>query len=139
MRRRGATGHTAGLILAATAAVLWGEGGIAAQELFQGHGIDGVAFGLASAAAFSYYMLASARMVRVIGSGATTAWGLSLASVPTLVWAPPWRVHPVGDAVSVTALTGIVVVVSTALAFSLAAVLLRTAADRPAAEVRRGC
>ncbi|GAA4602123.1 DMT family transporter [Actinoallomurus liliacearum] len=240
-RRRGAMEHTVGLILAATAAVLWGVGGVAAQELFQRHGIDprwlvavrmtgagllllavfrpawpgrqtlrllvlgivgmaatqytwfaaiahsdvatatflqynaiaitagwqmlrgeirptprrlaalaaavvgvallvlgqrgglaalrvsplGVVFGLASAVAFAYYMLASARMVRVIGSGATTAWALSFASVPMLVWTPPWQVHPVGDAVTVTALTGIVVVVSTALAFSLSVAGLR--------------
>ncbi|MCO5972361.1 EamA family transporter [Actinoallomurus soli] len=240
-RRRRAIGRTAGLILAATAAVLWGVGGVAAQELFHRHGIDprwlvavrmagagllllavfrpawpgrhigrllvlglvgmaatqytwfaaiehsdvatatflqynaiaitagwqmlrgevrpspgrlaalaaagvgvallilgrrgglaalrigplGVVFGLASAVAFAYYMLASARMVRVIGSGATTAWGLSIASVPMLIWAPPWRAHPVGDAVTVTALTAIVVVLSTALAFSLSVTGLR--------------
>jgi drug/metabolite transporter (DMT)-like permease len=79
----------------------------------------GAALAFASAIGFAYYMLSSARLVQAIGSRSTTAWVLSIASVPMLIWAPPWKVHPTGSLAAVVGLTGLAVVVCTAIAFSL--------------------
>jgi drug/metabolite transporter (DMT)-like permease len=85
----------------------------------------GIAFALASAVLFSFYMLASPRLVRDIGPGSATAWGLIVGSVPMLVWTPPWTAHPVGNLAVVAGLTAVVAVVATAVAFSLSLASLR--------------
>ena len=79
----------------------------------------GVAFAVVSAVAFSFYLLGSARLVRDAGARPTTAWGLSIGSIPMLAWFPPWTAHPSGDPLVVAGLTAIVAVAATALAFSL--------------------
>jgi drug/metabolite transporter (DMT)-like permease len=85
----------------------------------------GVAFAVASAVAFSFYLLGSARLVRDIGARPTTAWGLSIGSIPMLAWFPPWTAHPSGDPLVVAGLTAIVAVAATAVAFSLSLASLR--------------
>ena len=79
----------------------------------------GIAFALASAVAFSFYLLGSARLVRDTGARPVTAWGLSIGSIPLLAWFPPWTAHPSGDPLVVAGLTAIVAVAATAVAFSL--------------------
>ena len=79
----------------------------------------GIAFAIASAVAFSFYLLGSARLVRDTGARPTTAWGLSIGSIPMLAWFPPWTAHPSGDPLVVAGLTAIVAVAATAIAFSL--------------------
>jgi drug/metabolite transporter (DMT)-like permease len=85
----------------------------------------GVAFAVASAVAFSFYLLGSARLARDTGARPATAWGLSIGAIPMLVWFPPWTAHPSGDPLIVAGLTGIVAVAATAVAFSLSLASLR--------------
>jgi drug/metabolite transporter (DMT)-like permease len=79
----------------------------------------GIVFALVSAVAYSFYLLGSARLVRDVGPRSATAWGLCVGSVPMLVWAPPWTVHPVGSLAVVAVLVAVVAVAATAVAFSL--------------------
>jgi drug/metabolite transporter (DMT)-like permease len=79
----------------------------------------GIAFALVSAVAYTYYLLGSVRLVRDIGPRSATAWGLTVGSIPALVWAPPWTAHPAGQLVVVAVLVAVVAIGSTALAFSL--------------------
>jgi len=85
----------------------------------------GVAFAVASAVAFSFYLLGSARLARDTGARPATAWGLSIGAIPMLLWFPPWTAHPSGDPLVVAGLTGIVAVAATAVAFSLSLASLR--------------
>jgi drug/metabolite transporter (DMT)-like permease len=85
----------------------------------------GIGFALASAVAFSFYLLASARLARDAGPRSATAWGLSIGSLPMLVAFPPWTARPSGDPLVVAALTAIVAVAATAVAFSLSLASLR--------------
>jgi drug/metabolite transporter (DMT)-like permease len=85
----------------------------------------GIAFALASAVAYSFYLLTSAGLVRQVGSQSATAWGLAVGSVPMLIWTPPWTAHPTGSLVTVAALTAIVAIAATAIAFSLSLASLR--------------
>jgi drug/metabolite transporter (DMT)-like permease len=85
----------------------------------------GVAFALASAVTAAFMFLGSARLVRAVGPWSATAWGLLVGSIPMLAWAPPWSVRFTGDLFSVALLTAFVVVVATALAFSLSFASLR--------------
>ena len=85
----------------------------------------GIAFALVSAVTFSFYMIASAGLVRDTGSRPATAWGLCAGSVPFLLWAPPWTGHPSGNLATVAALTAVVAVAATAVAFSLSLASLR--------------
>jgi hypothetical protein len=66
----------------------------------------GVAFAVASAVAFSFYLLGSARLARDTGARPATAWGLSIGAIPMLVWFPQWTAHPSGDPLVVAGLTG---------------------------------
>ena len=79
----------------------------------------GVAFALASAVLYSFYLLGSARLVRETGPRPATAWGLSIGSLPMLAWFPPWTAHASGDPVVVAVLIAFVAVAATAAAFSL--------------------
>jgi drug/metabolite transporter (DMT)-like permease len=85
----------------------------------------GLAFALVSALAFSFYMLGSARLARDTDPRHATAWGLTVGSVPMLIGFPPWTAHPSGDPLVVAALTAIVAVGATAIAFSLSVASLR--------------
>ena len=85
----------------------------------------GVAFAVASAVAFSFYLLGSARLARDTGARPATAWGLSIGSIPMLVCIPPWTAHPSGDPLVVAGLTVVVAVAATAIAFSLSQASLR--------------
>jgi inner membrane transporter RhtA len=85
----------------------------------------GVAFAVVSAVAFSFYMLGSARLARDTGARPATAWGLSIGSIPMLVWIPPWMAHPSGDPLVVAGLIIVVAVAATAVAFSLSLASLR--------------
>ena len=82
-------------------------------------------FALVSAVLYSFYLLGSARLVLQTGPRPATAWGLSIGSLPMLVWFPPWTAHPSGDPVVVAALTAFVAVAATAVAFSLSQASLR--------------
>ncbi len=106
--------------VAAAAAGVWlladgVPGGLRASRADQA----GVAFAVASAVAFSFYLLGSARLVREVGPRRATAWGLSIGSIPMLAWFPPWTAHPSGDPLAVAGLIAIVAVLATAVAFSL--------------------
>jgi drug/metabolite transporter (DMT)-like permease len=85
----------------------------------------GVAFAVASAVAFSFYLLGSARLARGTRARPATAWGLSIGSIPMLVCFPPWTAHPSGDPLVVAGLTVVVAVAATAIAFSLSQASLR--------------
>jgi drug/metabolite transporter (DMT)-like permease len=85
----------------------------------------GIAFAVVSALAFSFYMLGSARLARDTDPRQATAWGLLIGSVPMLAAFPPWTGHPSGDPLVVAALTAIVAVAATAVAFSLSLASLR--------------
>lgn len=85
----------------------------------------GIAFALASAAAFSFYLIGSERLVHDIGPRSATAWGLSIGSIPMLLWAPPWTAHPAGGLVVIATLTAVVAVAATAVAFTLSLASLR--------------
>lgn len=91
------------------------------------HADQALAFGFAitSAVAFSFYMLGSARLASDTDPGSATAWGLSIGSIPLLVRFPPWTAHPVGDPLTIVALTAVVAVGATAIAFSLSLASLR--------------
>lgn len=86
--------------------------------------LGGIAFGLVSAAAYSFYMLTSPRLVRRSGPTAVTAWGLTLGGIPMLAWQPPWAASPVGDPVLVIGLIAFVAVAATAAAYTLSAASL---------------
>lgn len=101
-----------------------GGGGISASHASHAEE-TGIALALASAVAYSFYMIASARLVRDIGSRPATAWGLSIGSIPMLLWVPPWTARPAGDIVVVAVLTAVVAVAATALAFSCSLASLR--------------
>jgi len=106
--------------VAAAAAGVWllaagVPGGLHASRADQA----GVAFALVSAVLYSFYLLGSARLVRETGPRPATAWGLSIGSLPTLAWFPPWTAHASGDPVVVAALIAFVAVAATAAAFSL--------------------
>jgi drug/metabolite transporter (DMT)-like permease len=114
------------IAVVAAAAGVWllaagGPGGLHASRSDE----IGIAFALASAVAFSYYMLTSGRLVRDIGSHSATAWGLGVGSLPMLVWAPPWTAHPTGSLLVVAVLTAVVAIAATALAFSFSLASLR--------------
>lgn len=85
----------------------------------------GIGFALASAVAFSFYMLGSARLARDTSPGPATAWGLTVGSIPMLACFPPWAAHPSGDPLVLAALTATVAVAATAVAFSLSLASLR--------------
>jgi drug/metabolite transporter (DMT)-like permease len=59
-----------------------------------------------TAVAFSFYLLASARLARDTGARPATAWGLSIGAIPMLLLFPPWTAHPSGDPLVVAGLTG---------------------------------
>jgi drug/metabolite transporter (DMT)-like permease len=112
--------------VAAAAAGVWllaagSPGGLRASHADE----VGIAFALASAVLFSYYMLASPRLVRDVGPGSATAWGLIIGCVPVLAWTPPWTAHPTGNLAAVAGLTAIVAIAATAVAFSLSLASLR--------------
>lgn len=91
------------------------QGGLRASHADQ----VGVAFAIVSAVAYSFYLLGSARLARDTAPRAATAWGLSIGSIPMLVWFPPWTGHPSGNPAVTAGLVAIVAVAATAIAFSL--------------------
>jgi drug/metabolite transporter (DMT)-like permease len=106
--------------LAATGVWLLSDAGLS-------RGADGlgIALALVSAVTYSFHLLNSGKLVRVVGSRSVTGWGLFVGSVPLLVWTPPWTVHPVGSPWVVAALIAFVAIGSTTIAFSLAMASLR--------------
>ena len=106
--------------------------GVALLVLGHGEGLRslelrplGVAFGLLSAVAATFYALAGAPLARTVGPWSTAAWGFAFGSLPMMALAPPWSVHPTGSLVAVMGLTAFVVVAGTAFAFSLFLLSLR--------------
>jgi len=85
----------------------------------------GVAFAVVSAVAYSFYLLASARLARDTDPRAATAWGLSVGAIPMLAFFPPWTGHATGNPAVIAALVTVVAVVSTAIGFSLSLASLR--------------
>ena len=113
---------TPGRLVALAAAA----GGVALLVLGHGGGLRalelrpfGVLFGLLSAVAATFYALSGASLSRTAGPWPTAAWGLAVGSIPMLVLAPPWDVHPTGSLPAVIGLTAFVVVAGTAFAFTL--------------------
>jgi drug/metabolite transporter (DMT)-like permease len=87
--------------------------------------LAGIAFGLVSAVAYCFYMLAAPRLVRRSSPTALTAWGLTVGSIPMLAWQPPWTASSAGDPVIVIGLIAFVAVGATAAAYALSAASLR--------------
>lgn len=117
-------GRLAALAAAAggvTLLVLGGPGGARALRL----SLPAVLLALASATAFCYYMLGSARLARMIGAAPAAAWGLAIGSIPVLAWRPPWQAHPAGSLLVVAGLVAWLALASTALAFWLSLASLR--------------
>ena len=85
----------------------------------------GVAFAIVSAVAYSFYLLASARLARDTDPRAATAWGLSVGAVPMLVFFPPWTGHATGNPAVIAGLVAVVAVAATAVGFSLSLASLR--------------
>ena len=98
-----------------------GSGGLGASRSV----VTGIVLALTSAVTYSFYLLTSVRLVQDIGARSATAWGLTIGSVPMLVWAPPWTIRPAGNPVALAALAAVVAVGATAVAFSLSLASLR--------------
>jgi drug/metabolite transporter (DMT)-like permease len=108
------------------AALVAAGGGVALLVLGHAGGLRslelrpfGVLFGLLSAVAATFYALNAAPLARTAGPWSTAAWGFAVGSLPMLVLAPPWTVHPTGSLAVVIGLTAFVVVAGTAFAFTL--------------------
>ncbi len=97
------------------------QGGLRASHADQ----VGIAFAVVSAVAYSFYLLGSARLARDTDPRAATAWGLSVGSIPVLIWFPPWTGHPSGNPAVIAGLVAIVAVAATAIGFSLSLASLR--------------
>lgn len=117
----------AAIAAAGTGVWLLATGAPGAMHASGSHTDQAVAFGfaIASAVAFSFYMLGSARLASDTNPGSATAWGLCIGSVPLLARFPPWTAHPAGDPLTIAALTAVVAVGATAVAFSLSLASLR--------------
>ncbi|MFD0328162.1 EamA family transporter [Streptacidiphilus monticola] len=105
------------IALAATGAglLVLGAGGFSALRLDP----LGTVLALLSAVSYSYCMIASVRLVRELGAGALTAWGLTVCGLAMLPLTRPWQAHPTGSGGAVLALTLFVTVGATAVACTL--------------------
>jgi drug/metabolite transporter (DMT)-like permease len=79
----------------------------------------GLVFGLLSALAAAFYILASVPLVAEFGAWPATTWGFLIGGLAIAFWAPPWAVHPSGSIIAVVLLAGFVVLFGTLAAFGL--------------------